>query len=92
MNMKSGCKCVTELMEKINEYRQGDRLMIGKTGNVNVSFFKKSNPDKKYLNLSVGGDNGCSVFDLFACVVLAATFFSFVKCIANAVFGCASNE
>jgi hypothetical protein len=91
MDMKSGCKCARECVakgaDKLREYREGDRIMISKTGNVNVSFFKKSDPEKKFLNLNLGGDKDCSVFDLFVAVTIVAAFFSCVKCVVKCVCG-----
>ena len=54
----------------MDSYRSGDPLMIKKSVNINLSFFKKSNPDKKILNLSASGEPETTVLDLTICIVL----------------------
>lgn len=74
-----GCKCALDsVMEKINCFRKGNRLMVEKTGCVGVSFFKKDDPDRKFLKMSLEPDVKCSVVDV---IVGAAGVFAVIAVI-----------
>ena len=62
--------CVNKGRNFMDSYRSGDPLIVKKDVNIGLSFFKKSNPDKKLLNLSVSGEPETTVLDLTICIVL----------------------
>lgn len=85
------CECCGAAVEKFNAFRNGNRLMVGKNGNLRLSFYKKHNPERKLFNVNLDADVECSVADIIIGIAVAVAALSVISNIMKFVCSIRNN-
>ena len=78
--------CVNNVKNFFNSYRNGDPIIMKKSLNCSLSFFKKSTPDKNIFNISVSGEPEATLIDAIVFMGLVTAGLSVIGLISRALF------
>lgn len=84
-------ECCRTAIEKINAFRNGNRLMVGKNGSLRLSFYKKRNPERKLFNVNLDADVECSAADIIIGIAGAIAALSVISNIMKLVCSIRNN-
>lgn len=78
--------CVNNGRNFITSYRNGDPLMVKKNINCSVSMYKRSAPDKPWLNVAVTGEPEMNLLDIIMLAGLITSGISIICMISKCIF------
>ena len=76
--------CVNNVNDFFTSYRSGDPIMIKKNVNINLSLFKRSDPDKKIMGITVEGEPETTLMDAIVFLGIVTACVSIVGLISRA--------
>jgi len=78
--------CWNNTTNKLNAYRNGDPIMVKKSINGTVAAFKRSAPDKPYIEFTVKSDPEMTILDALVVGIIAAMALCTICVIFKLIF------
>ena len=79
MENKTANKSIRRASRKFTIWKNSNRIMLEKTGNVNFRIFRKHSPENNICNLNMNFSGKIPVYDIFVGMFAAAVIIKSVK-------------